>query len=232
MTGATIYTRFSPRRNAAECESCEYQGAECERHAEREGWKVVRRIDDADASGADEYRPRLWEAIEGLGRGEVLLVYKRDRLARNVYLSEQIARAVRKRGARIVAVSGDIEGDGPEVQMVRQVLAAIAEYERKLIASRTSHAMRAYVAQGRRMGGKVPTGWRVNPADPSRMVPDEAGRAALAELRRLAMAGESVRSIMGTLDATHPREDGRPWAFSTVARWVRKSRIEGRAEKW
>lgn len=223
-TRAIIYTRFSPRRNAAECESCAVQASCCAAYAERQGWVLGRRIDDEDASGADEYRPRLWEAIEALGRGDVLLVYKRDRLARNVYLAEQINRAVEKRGASIAAVSGDVEGNGPEVRMIRQVLAAIAEYERKLIAARTSHAMRAHMERGRRMGGKVPLGWRVDPSDASRMVPDEAGRAMWATIELLAGHGASVRAVAAALDERHPRADGKPWALSSVARWTRKAR--------
>ena len=218
-----IYTRFSPRRNASECESCAIQGQVCRDYATAHAWNVRACFDDEDASGKDEYREPLWQAIDSLKRGDVLLVAKRDRLARNVYLSEQINRAVTRRGGRIVAVSGDVEGDGPEVQMIRQVLAAIAEYERKLIASRTSHAMKAYMRQGRRMGGKVPVGWMVDPTDAGRMVEVPNEQAALSRISEMAVAGTSIRDIMHTLDAECPRVDGRHWAYSTVRRLARKS---------
>ena len=218
-----IYTRFSPRRNASECESCAIQGQVCRDYAAAHAWNVRACFDDEDASGKDEYREPLWQAIDSLKRGDVLLVAKRDRLARNVYLSEQINRAVTRRGGRIVAVSGDVEGDGPEVHMIRQVLAAIAEYERKLIASRTSHAMKAYMRQGRRMGGKVPVGWAVDPSDPGRMVEVPEEQEALARIAEMAVAGTSIRAMMMALDAEYPRPEGRLWPYSTVRRLVRKA---------
>ncbi len=217
-----IYTRFSPRRNAAECESCQLQEQHCQEYARAHGWTVRASFDDEDASGKDEYRQKLWDAVDALRRGDVLLVAKRDRLARNVYLSEQINRAVTKRGGRIVAVSGDVEGDGPEIQMIRQVLAAIAEYERKLIASRTSHAMKAYMKQGRRMGGKVPVGWKVNPSDPGRMVEVPEEREAINVIGKLAIAGASIRAILKTLNLQYPRPSGEPWSYSTVQRLRKK----------
>lgn len=217
-----IYTRFSPRRNAAECESCAVQGQVCQEYAAAHAWPIRARFDDEDASGKDEYRQKLWDAIAALQRGDTLLVYKRDRLARNVYLSEQINRAVTKRGGRIVAVSGDVEGDGPEIQMIRQVLAAIAEYERKLIAARTSHAMRAYMRQGRRMGGKVPVGWAVDPTDSTRMVEVPEEQEALKKIREFTIAGKSVRDIVRTLNSDAPRPDGKVWSRSTVHRLTQK----------
>ena len=119
-------------------------------------------------------------------------------------------------------MTGDVEGDGPEVHMIRQVLAAIAEYERKLIASRTSHAMKAYMRQGRRMGGKVPVGWAVDPSDPGRMVEVPEEQEALARIAEMAVAGTSIRGMMRTLDAEYPRANGREWPFSTVRRLARK----------
>jgi DNA invertase Pin-like site-specific DNA recombinase len=156
-----IYTRFSPRKNAAECESCETQTQLCKELASKEGWTIRATFDDADVSGKDEYREKLWAAIEALHRGDLLLVYKRDRLARNVYLSEQINRAVSLKGATIRAVDGDLQGDTPEIAMVRQILAALAEYERKLIGKRTSHAMRAHQRAGRIMSRYAPYGQKI-----------------------------------------------------------------------
>ena len=137
-----IYTRFSPRPDAATSDSCEVQAAYCEEFAVKKGWTVARVFNDPDRSGADEYREVLWNAIEEIRKGDVLLVYKRDRLARNVYLSESILRAVSKRGGTIQSVAGDVDGDGPEQTLIRQIVAAMAEYERKLISKRTSYALR------------------------------------------------------------------------------------------
>jgi DNA invertase Pin-like site-specific DNA recombinase len=204
MRRAIIYTRFSPRRNAEESESCELQLAHCERYAQDHGYEVASVHHDRDVSGADEYREILWKSIDGLRKGDVLLVYKRDRLARNVYLAEQINRAVSHKGGTIEAVSGDVEGNGPEHTMIRQVLASIAEYERKLIGQRTRHAMRMRQQNGERMGRYAPYGWALDPADPRRMIANDAERQALAAVRQMHAEQAGATAIAKALNRDMP----------------------------
>lgn len=216
---AIIYTRFSPRANADKCESCEVQRDYCEKYAAAHGMEIAAVFDDPDVSGADEYREKLWQAIEALPKGGVLLVYKRDRLARNVYLSEQINRAVEKKGATIEAVTGDVQGNSAETVMIRQVLAAIAEYERKMIASRTRHAMRFHQSQGRRMGSECPYGWMPDPADAKRMLPCQRELAVVEEIRAKHAEGMAYHAIMTWLNKER-RELARHGAWN--AKTVRK----------
>jgi len=154
---AVIYARYSPRRNAADCESIETQVELCRSHAEALGWPVAGVYTDEAMSGAEEDRPGLWEAVDALGPDRVLLVYRRDRLARDVYLEEVIHRAVAQKGAKVHALHGQ-NGDSPEDTVVRQVLAAFSEYERKVTAARTRIAMRRHQANGRKMSSKPPYG--------------------------------------------------------------------------
>lgn len=212
-----IYTRFSPRRNAEESESCEVQQAYCEQHAAQKGYEIRAIIHDPDVSGADEYREKLWEAISLLYKGDVLLVYKRDRLARNVYLAEQINRAVRTRGATIEAVSGDIPGNGPEQILVRQVLAAIAEYERKLISTRTRMSMRQHQRNGRRMSHHPPYGWGADPDDPKRLVPIPSEMGAVERIKALHAEGKTYYEIAKILNDEMPdRARTGKWYDKTV----------------
>lgn len=216
---AVIYTRFSPRRKAAECESCETQEALCRNHASRKGYEVIQAVHDKDVSGKDEYREKLWKAIEATPRGGVLLVIRRDRLARNVYLSEQINRAVATRGARIEATAGDVAGDSDEATMIRQVLASIYEYERKMIGKRTSFAMRQHQRNGRRMGRYTPYGWKPSPADPSRMDPDPAERRAIERIEELAGEGKSKYVIARLMNEEMPGSArGQRWNARTVGK--------------
>lgn len=161
MKQAVVYTRFSPRKNEELCDSCEYQTNICREYAEEHGLTVRTVIEDKAVSGKDEFREKLWEAVKQLQKGDTLLVYRNDRLARNVYLMEVIRRAVLKQGAKIVAVTGDVKGDGPEQVLVRQIVSAISEYERKIIGIRTKTIMRAKQKQGLKMSKIAPYGWRI-----------------------------------------------------------------------
>lgn len=171
-TNCIIYSRFSPRRNEEQSESCDFQEAECQRYAEARQWHIRSRWQDKAISGADENRPGLFGAMEELNKGEVLLIYKPDRLARDVYLDALFRRSIAKQGARIVCASGDVEGDGPEQTLIRQIVASLAEYERKLIAARTKAAMRWRQARGEKMSRFPPYGWQfeIDPVNPKKQI--------------------------------------------------------------
>jgi len=163
MTQAIIYCRFSPRRNGDECESNDVQLAYCEQYCDKQGYEVAGRFSDANASGSDEKRQGMWDAIWATKRGGVLVVYKPDRLARSVYLDEYVRRELKKRGATVEAVEGGHEGDSPHDVLVRQILAAVAEHEKKIIAARTKAFMLHHQATGRAMSQLPPYGKQRGP---------------------------------------------------------------------
>ena len=179
---AILYVRFSPRRNADTCESCEMQLELCRAYCKRKGYEVAGEFEDRALSGGEEERPGLWAALEALKRGDVLLAYKLDRLARDVYLSELIQRETNKHGATVEAVEGGTNGDGPEQRMIRQILQAFAEYERKVIVARTKAAMLRHQAAGRRMSARIPFGWQIDQNDPARMIRHAGEKAVIRRI--------------------------------------------------
>jgi site-specific DNA recombinase len=158
MTKSVTYTRTSWRPKGSTCQSSDVQLAHCERYCEEQGYEIVERCNDPEASGDDEGRPGLWAAITALPRGGVLVVHKQDRLARSVYLDEYIRRTVTAKRGRIEVVEGGHNGDSPHDVMVRQILAAVAEAEKKITAARTRAAMLHYQRHGRAMSAIPPYG--------------------------------------------------------------------------
>ena len=217
MQQCVIYTRFSPRPDAADSESCDFQRAKCYEFAAQKGWAIRAAFDDPDRSGADEYREQLWNAVKSLKKGDALLVYKRDRIARDVYLMCYVERAVKRVGASVVAVSGDVEGESPEAQMVRIVVAAMSEYERKMIKQRTRDAMRTYQKAGRRMSAKLPYGWRIDPENPQRLIRDPEETANVRMALKMNSEGKSWGEIADSLNkAGRFRRNGKPWDRSNA----------------
>jgi len=230
MENAIIYTRFSPHKTKNnKHESCETQEALCRTLAKAEKLNVIKTIHDPDISGKDEYRENLWLAINMMKKGNVLLVYKRDRLARNVYLSEQINRSVKKKGGRILAVAGDIDGDGPEQELIRQVLAAISEYERKLISMRTSHAMKHHQRSGRAMSSQCPYGWKFHPEDKTKMVIDKVEKIAVKRIMFLHYKTESTqREIARIMNHESPKVcRGEEWSHKLIGRIIKREKENG-----
>lgn len=222
MSKAVIYTRFSPRKNAEDSQSCEIQESTCRDYADRHKHEVITALNDKDVSGKDEYREKLWRAIELLPKGGVLIVYKRDRLARNVFLAEQINRAVEVKGATIEAVSGDVVGNGPEQVMVRQILASISEYERKLIGLRTSWAMKQHQRNGKRMGHFAPYGYEIDPEDRSMLRKVEHEQVALLAIKWAVEEEEmNLSEVVRYLNKEYPKScRGKEWNRKTVKKII------------
>ena len=118
---------------------------------------------------------KTWNAglrkIGQAGAGKVgrVLVYRMDHLAREALLAEQLYREL-SGNARVVSVSESLgEGEGLTGDLMRRILAAFADYERAVIATRTKTARRESVrkngtfAGGNGTFGYRPEGQRKNP---------------------------------------------------------------------
>jgi DNA invertase Pin-like site-specific DNA recombinase len=216
---AILYARFSPRPDAAESESNAAQLDLCRAYAKRMGWAVMAEHQDAALSGDDEDRPGLWAALDALSRKGVLLVYKLDRLARSVYLSHIIEQEARKKRSRIVSVVGEgTWSNTPEDELIRRILQALAEYQKKAQAARTRAAMLRHQASGRRMSAQSPLGWRPDPTNSARLIEDEDERQTLGLVRKLHAEGLGLRQIARALNERGCRCRGRAWHHQAVKR--------------
>src|SRR4051794_33575364 len=106
---AIAYLRVSTDKQADSGLGLEAQRQSVSTAAARLGLELGAVLIDAGTSGALVLaeRPVLMEAITALRRDDVLLIAKRDRLARDVVEAAMIERLVTKRGARIVSAAGE-----------------------------------------------------------------------------------------------------------------------------
>lgn len=106
------------------------------------------------ASGARRDRPELTRAFEYMRRGDVLVVWKLDRLARSVVqLSETVAQLEADgMGFRSLTQPFDTTTAAGRLQL--NVLAAVAEFERELISERTLAGLAEAKEKGMRSGRK------------------------------------------------------------------------------
>lgn len=226
-TFALGYSRFSPRPGASECESCNFQDQSIAEHCTRQAYILRDNYSDPEASGHDEDRDGLREAIAALQPGWVLVVYHQDRLARGLLLVA-IEDDVAKRGARIEYVVG-VNGSDPEAEMARHILAVVSGYQRKLLAARTKWAVRKHQANGRRMTrpDRLPFGVMVDTrgpknkksGKPDRVVPNPEEAAIIERMRLWQAEGAKPTEIAQRLMAEKVLfRGGRVWHASTVAR--------------
>jgi DNA invertase Pin-like site-specific DNA recombinase len=183
--------------------------------------RLVRVLSDGGQSGSNglDDRVGLAEAIALVERKEVdgLIVYRLDRLARKLLFQETVMGRMRDAGAEVVSVTEpDIDSEDETRVLVRQVLGAIAQYERAVIRGRMMAGKAAKVAKGGYGGGRPRFGYR---AEAGKLVPDPVEQEAVTLVRQLRADGLSLREIAARLEEAGiaPKAGGR-WHPVTVQR--------------
>lgn len=107
------------------------------------------------ASGAREDRPGLIACLKALRAGDVLVVWKLDRLGRSLAHLVAMVRDLSERdiGLRVLTGQGaEIDTTTPAGRMIFGIFATLAEFERDLIRERTLAGLAAARARGRQGG--------------------------------------------------------------------------------
>ena len=210
---AVVYIRASKDEQQL---SPEAQRAACEHYAAEHGLTIAESAAEHLCSTTElEDRPELIRALgalRALGAG-VLLVAKRDRLARDPAVAALIDRAVERCGAKVVCADGVANGEAPADRFMRAIIDAAAAYELAMIRARTKAALAVLRARGQ-VSGTVPLGYRI---EGDRLVEDSDEAETVAEVRKLAAEGIGAREIARRMRAAGRRtKRGGQWAGETV----------------
>lgn len=108
----------------------------------------AKRIFEDKASGARWDRPELQRLLDHLRPGDMLVVWKLDRLSRSLRDLIHIMEQVHAAGAAFRSLTEAIDTTTAAGRMLMQMLGSIAEFEREIIRERT----RAGLAEARRQG--------------------------------------------------------------------------------
>lgn len=111
-----------------------------------------RRIFEERASGGRWDRPELHRLLDRLTRGDVLVVWKLDRLSRSLKDLLLILERVEKAGAGFRSLTENIDSTTPSGRMMMHMLGSFAEFEREMVRERTQAGLRSARAQGRAGG--------------------------------------------------------------------------------
>lgn len=109
-------------------------------------------IHEEHASGADRDRPVLARILGEIRLGDTLVVVRLDRLARSVSHLLTVIEELEAKGAHFRSLRDPIDTATPQGMFSLQVLGAVAQLERALIAERTKAGLRAARKRGR-IGG-------------------------------------------------------------------------------
>lgn len=213
---AVSYVRVSGL-GQADGDGPERQRQAIAKFAKKQRLIVAQEFADIGVSGTKEGadRPGMTQLVaEAVALGAtVVLVERADRLARDVLVSELLLRTLRTMGLRVLTADGvDLtaaEGDATAV-LVRQMLAAVAQFDRAQTVAKLRAARDRIRAKGIRCEGVRPFG----------MLPGEA--EALKQLRAIAKKqrgcdAPTLSEVAAAANAAGIRSrSGKPWTRGTV----------------
>lgn len=113
------------------------------------------RIYEDHASGKKEDRPGLAHCLKALREGDTLIVWKLDRLGRDLRHLVNTVHDLTARGIGFKVLAGQgaaLDTTTPAGKLVFGIFAALAEFERELIAERTRAGLASARARGRKGG--------------------------------------------------------------------------------
>jgi DNA invertase Pin-like site-specific DNA recombinase len=193
----------------------EAQAAAIAALCERRGWKVAADYQDVASGKAIVGRPGLAEAKAHARRSKGVLVAARvDRISRSVIDFSTLLRDAQQEGWKVTML------DMPEADMTTAdgrfqagLMVLLAERERHLIGERTSAALQALKARGKRLG-------------PPRKTPQDVVDRVVRERD----AGRSWPAIAKGLEQDGvPTVRGGTWRVSTVQRIYRSNLLDQKA---
>src|SRR3984957_10437718 len=113
------------------------------------------RIFEDTASGAKAERPGLAAALTFARDGDILTVWKLDRLGRSLPHLIETVNGLEARGVSFRSLTEAIDTTTPGGRLIFHIFGALGQFERDLIRERTRAGLDAAMARGRR-GGRKP----------------------------------------------------------------------------
>ena len=198
------YVRVSSEDQANSGLGLEAQRAAITAECELRGWSLVEVYEDAGASGKTmKGRPSLEDALRAVqgGRAGALVVAKLDRLSRSLLDFAALMEQARRQGWALIALDLGVDTTTPAGEMMANVMATFAQFERRLIGQRTKDALAVKRSQGVRLGRP-------------RLLPDSVVARIVTEREE----GHSLAAIANALnrDDVATAQGGRGWYSSTV----------------
>jgi DNA invertase Pin-like site-specific DNA recombinase len=195
----------------------------------------VERDEGVSGSNGLDTRLGLADALAAIRgrRAEGLVLPRLDRLARDLVLQETLIGEVRRLGGQVFSCS-DAEAEflvddpaDPSRRLIRQILGAVNEYERSMIALRMRGGRERKRAAGGYAGDGSPRyGFK---AVDHELVPVDSQQRAIRRIRDLHAGGHSLRAIAEVLHAEgHRPKRGDRWHPQTLARVLARTPPEGR----
>ncbi|MFA5031692.1 MAG: recombinase family protein [bacterium] len=201
---ASIYVRVSTELQEREGCSLGEQERRCRAYCESKGWVLYKVYKDSD-SGRNINRKKLQELIQdaGLGFFNVVVVFKLDRMSRNVKNMHHIIEEFDKREVNFVSITESLDTSSSVGRLTFNMLSSIAEFESDAIGERAYMGMLGKAGKCNYNGGTISDGYKV---ENKRLTIDETRTPIIRQIFELYCQG-------------HP-ETKQEMSTSTIAKWL------------
>lgn len=179
MTKAAGYIRVSTEEQSQHGYSLEAQIEAVKKYCELQKWELVRIYRDDGYSGSSMERPGLQQLLEDvpLGQFNVVVVWKLDRLSRNLketlYLLDDV---LEKNGICFTSIQEQFDTTTPIGKAVMQIIAVFAQLERDMITERMKFGKYQKARQGQFPGGHIFYGYKKDPSTGEFEISEEEAR--------------------------------------------------------
>jgi len=226
-----IYTRVSTEEQAESGHSLPAQEKACRAMCEARQYPFGQVLSDPGQSAKNLNRPQVQRLIELVREGKVggIIVWKLDRLTRNLRDLLALVDLLEESGTALVSVSEQIATDTPAGRMMLSILGSVAQWERETIAERIKLGIRQRIQDGGWIGGPAPAGCVVvGEKGKKRLEVDLATAAIVTPIWSMVANGKTINDIAVYLTESGvkpPRKMG--WRPATVHSLLSQDRLIG-----
>lgn len=202
MIVARCYMRVSTEEQAASGYSLAGQREKLELFAQLQGYAIGGWYRDDGVSAKDLNRPEFRRMMEEAQRGDVILVYKLDRLTRSVRDLDELLRRFEALGLQFRSVTEQFDTTTATGRLMIRMVGEFAQWERETIAERTAFGKQKKIAAGEWGGGRPPFGYKTVPSSRMKggrqlleLVPDPETAPLVVRIFERYLAGHGLRGI-------------------------------------
>ncbi len=214
---AAIYTRVSTETQAEEGFSLDAQIERLTSYCDSQGWEVYDIYTDEGMSAKSTDRPELKRMMSDIQkkRVDVVLVYKLDRLTRNVMDLHKLIQELERHGIGFKSATEVFDTTSAMGRLFITIVAALAQWERENLAERTKMGQIEMTRQGKWSGGTPAFGYDYTDGQ---LIVNESQAVVVRELFNRYISGHGMKKLLQWLnDPDHPQTSPRKrWTFNAI----------------
>ena len=170
----------------------------CRELAASKDWSITQVYSDEGYSSETLDRPQMSQLIAAIEMGEVrhLVVYSLDRLTRRMLHFQQLLELFARQNVSLAVVNDPSFSDSATGRLMANIIAAANEFQLDLTRERMADMRAAYKRDGKRVAGRIPFGYRTDPATKQLVVNEEQARR-VHDFFSLAAGGSRPSDLVG-----------------------------------